>query len=332
MHLTFDAISEERPGAKWQQLFARHWAAYRRWYLSEGDEARPTYLAALRMLRKHMPELLPTYERLVELAGGGDVAARFLTLYRPPPYLSGCSQAVWPGEEPVLVRNYDYSPQLFEGTLLHSAWNGRQVIAVGDCLVGVLDGINDAGLSVSLTFGGRRVVGDGFGVPLVLRYILEFCETTAEAAEVLRRVPTHMSYNVTVLDRRGEFKTAFLAPDRPAVLRQFPVATNHQGQIEWHQHARATATLERERFLFFRFADSEETEDGFTTSFLHSPLYSLAYTNGFGTLYTAVYRPHAGCAEYRWPDTSWLQSFARFEEGSRAVDLGNRAVRATPVQ
>ena len=27
----------------------------------------------------------------------------------------------------------------------------------------------DAGLAVSLTFGGRRVVGDGFGVPLILR-------------------------------------------------------------------------------------------------------------------------------------------------------------------
>ena len=72
-------------------------------------------MTSLKKLRQHMPELLPIYERLVELAGGGDLAARFLSLYRPPPYLLGCSQAVWPGRDPVLVRNYDYSPALVRG-------------------------------------------------------------------------------------------------------------------------------------------------------------------------------------------------------------------------
>ena len=32
------------------------------------------------MLRAHMPELVATYERLVALAGGGDVAARMLVV------------------------------------------------------------------------------------------------------------------------------------------------------------------------------------------------------------------------------------------------------------
>ena len=54
-------------------------------------------------------------------------------------------------------------------------------------------GINDAGLALSLTFGGRNVVGDGFAISIVLRYILEFCATAAEAAEVLSRVPVHMA-------------------------------------------------------------------------------------------------------------------------------------------
>jgi predicted choloylglycine hydrolase len=67
----------------------------------------PGYVASVKKLREHMPELWPVYERLVELAGGGDLAFRFLTLYRPPPYLLGCSQAVWLGQEPFLVRNYD---------------------------------------------------------------------------------------------------------------------------------------------------------------------------------------------------------------------------------
>src|SRR6185436_2580738 len=97
---------------------------------------------------------------------------------RPTPYLTGCSQAVWTrrGEPPTLVRNYDYHPELCEGTLLLSAWHGTRVIAMSDCLWGVVDGINEHGLAVSLSFGGRQVVGDGFGIPLVLRYALEFCK------------------------------------------------------------------------------------------------------------------------------------------------------------
>ncbi len=320
MQLQFEAVAETQPGSKWLGLFERHWAVYQTWFLSEGDAQRPSYLQTRRMFRQHMPELVPTYERLVELAGGTDLAARFLGLYRPPPYISGCSQAVWPDEhQPLLVRNYDYSPKLCEGTLLYSSWNGRRVIAMGDCLWGVLDGMNDAGLAVSLSFGGRRVVGDGFGVPIILRYVLEFCETADEAAKALERIPTHMSYNVTVLDRQRRFLTAFLAPDRAPVVRQLPVATNHQGRIEWRKHAEATASLQRERFLFFRLADSEETETGFIASFLDQPLHSKAYRHGFGTLYTAVYRPLNGAMELRWPGTVWRQSFDGFRETTHTV-------------
>ena len=68
---TITAFSEVLPGEKWQSLFRYHWPAYRRWFLSEGADARPLYLSARRALQRHMPELMPTYERLTELAGGG---------------------------------------------------------------------------------------------------------------------------------------------------------------------------------------------------------------------------------------------------------------------
>jgi predicted choloylglycine hydrolase len=319
MKLVFEAVEEDQPGEKWAELFSRLWPAYRDWYLSQGVAARPTYAQSVAMLRRHMPELLPTYEVLCELAGGSDLAARFLSLYRPPAFLSGCSQAVWPGEEPALIRNYDYSPYLCDAVILHSRWGNRRVIAMTDCLWGCLDGINDAGLAVSLAFGGRRVVGDGFGIPIVQRYVLETCSTAEEAIAVLRRVPTHMAYNVTVVDRWGVFYTAELSPDRPAVVRRSAVATNHQGAVEWHHHARATATVERERHLSLRLADDTLTPDALVQLFLQPPLYATAHGRGFGTLYTAVYRPLRGDVEYRWPNVSWCQSFADFREGVREV-------------
>src|SRR4051812_44843063 len=107
--LTFRAVSELAPGPRWQALFAEASPAYEAWFLREGEARRPTYGESRKMLERHLPELVPTYEKLVDLAGGGDRQARLLSLWCPTPFLSGCSQAVWPAGEPLLVRNYDYS-------------------------------------------------------------------------------------------------------------------------------------------------------------------------------------------------------------------------------
>ena len=325
MDFTFHAIAEDEPGAKWRALFDRFWPAYERWFMRDGDRARPRYLSSLRALRTHMPEIVPTYERLVELAGNTDVIARFMSSFCPPSYLIACSQAVWSGDPAFLVRNYDYSPQLYEGVIFKSAWNGRQVISMNDCLWGSLDGINEDGLAVSLSFGGRQVVGAGFGVPLVLRYILEFCTTTDDATSVLERIPVHMSYNVTVLDASAKFATAYLRPDQPALIRAVPYAANHQEDIEWEQHARATATLARERFLYAQLRGGARDPDAFVNSFLNPPLYSNAFASGYGTLYTAVYRPLEGSVEYRWPDGQWRFGFDAFAEGTRTFRLSSAA-------
>jgi len=317
--LWFRAISEDEPGPKWAGLFAEYWPAYRRWWSREGLEARPTYRAGLEALRRHMPEILPLYETLCDLAGGGDRAARFLSFYCPPPYLSGCSQAIWPGGEPVLVRNYDYAPSAFDALLLRTGWQGRAVMGTSDGLWGLVDGMNEAGLALSLTFGGRRVVGDGFGVPLVLRYVLQTCETAEEAGRALARIPCHMSYNVTALDGRRRFVTAYLAPDRPAVMTHAAVATNHQERVEWDGHARFTATVERERFLLQRLTLHKEPKEKFVDAFLRPPLYSTAFAQGFGTLYTAVYEPRRRAMRLCWPGTAWHQSLDAFTEDFRQV-------------
>ncbi len=319
MELTFRAIAEETPGPKWAGLFAEYWPGYRRWWLREGPEARATYLEGRRALKQYMPEMLPLYEELCDLAGGGDYEARFLSFYCPPPYLSGCSQAIWPGAEPMLVRNYDYSPLAFDALALATAWQERRVVGTSDGLWGLVDGMNEAGLAVSLTFGGRHVVGDGFGVPIILRYILQTCETAEQAGKVLKRVPSHMSYNVTAVDAQRHFVTAYMAPDRPTVLRHIGLATNHQERVEWSSHARFTATVERERFLLQRLTLHVDPPEKFISAFLKPPLYSLSYTAGFGTLYTAVYHPLRFEMELRWPGRTWRLSGAEMMEGSQRI-------------
>jgi predicted choloylglycine hydrolase len=318
--LTFEAIDEREPGARWQALFERHWPRYEAWFLHEGEAARTSYAASVRALRDHMPELVPTYEALCELAGGGDVEARFLAMWEPPSYLSGCSQGVWRAGPPVLARNYDYAPERLEGAILHTNWN-RPVIGMSDCLWGLLDGVNDAGLAVSLAFGGRKVVGSGFGVPLVVRYLLETCETTEEARATLRRLRYHLAHTLTIVDRSGDVATAFLAPDREVELSPAVAATNHQREVEWAEHARATQTLEREVELTRLLGDDATTAGDFVAAFLRPPLYQRDYERGMGTLYTAAYSVAEGRADYRWPGVEWRQSFERFEPGTRTIRL-----------
>ncbi len=315
------AISEPEPGPKWASLFGEYWPDYRRWWLREGESARPTYAEGRRAIEKHMPEILPLYDELCELSGGGDHASRFLSFYCPPAYLSGCSQAIWPGKEPVLVRNYDYNPKSFDNLILHTNWMGRRVMGVSDGLWGLVDGVNDAGLAVSLTFGGRQIVGEGFGIPLIIRYLLQTCGTTDQAREKLERLPTHMSYNITVLDKERNYLTALMSPDKGTIITHAAVATNHQDSVDWVQHARLTATVERERFLLQRITLHVDPEEKFIKAFLKPPLYSTAYTHGFGTLYTAVYRPQKGQMEIRWPGTVWAFEFDNFQQSYRKVHV-----------
>lgn len=320
MQLLFRAIEEAAPGAKWQAQFARAWPAYSAWFLSEGDAARPGYLTCRKQLEAAMPELVPMWERLTELGGGSDHVARMLSLYRPPPYLTGCSQALWTRGEPALIRNYDYHPGRCEGVFLCSSWHGTRVIAVSDSLWGALDGMNEHGLAVALAFGGRRIVGDGFAITLVLRYVLEMCSTTAEAVSALRRVRSHMAYNVSVIDRSGAAATVFVAPDRDAEVVDAPVCTNHQRQIEWPEHAEMSRTEARAALLADRIVDPAETLPSLIDRFMDEPLFGRQYTRAFGTLYTAIYRPTQGTVEYRWRNRAWHQSFQRFVEGSSLVN------------
>ena len=325
--ITFEAIAEDQPGPQWQALFRRLWPGYRDWYVRGGQEGRlPGFVSCRRALRDHMPELVPTWERLVELAGGGDLEARFLSMWCPPRYITGCSQGVWidPAgrDEPALLRNYDYAPLLLEGNWLATAWTGQRVVAMNDCLWGALDGVNGAGLAASLSFGGRTVDGPGFGVPLVLRYLLEVATTVGEAVAILRRVPVSMTYNITLLDAASDWATVLLAPDRPVEVTRWRAITNFQHRPEWPAHARATHAAERLGALRRRVDPPAASLAYATAGLLQPPLYQLSWLRGYGTLYSTVYRPVSRRAELLWPDRSWPQSVDRFEPGRCDIVCG----------
>jgi predicted choloylglycine hydrolase len=302
-------------------LFAVGWPAYRRWYLRDGEEARASYAECRRQLRDHMPELLADYERLVESVGGGDLEARFLSHWAPPPLFAACSLATWTNGSNRLVRNYDYPPQLCDATVLATAWGGTRVLGMSDCVLGLLDGVNEHGLAAAIAFGGRQVVGPGFGVGIVVRYVLQQARDVAEGLEILGRVPVQLSYNVALVDGSGGSAIAFVSPDRPLEVSTEPVAGNRQGATEWPEHARFCAAEEREDALLAAIGGPEASAAGLVDTFLTEPVYRPVDDAPWGTLYTAVYDCDEVSVDVVWPDDRWRLDLAEFAPARRVRRL-----------
>ena len=328
---TFRAIKNDQDNLRWQSLFNSFWPSYKQWYQSkQQDKINSRELQrGQKALKLFMPEIVPVYEQLCERVNDDPIAMQFLTLFEPPAYLINCSQAVFFDEQPILIRNYDLSPDLSENTVFHSSWLGRNIISTNECLWGADDGLNDAGLALSLTFGGSREVGSGFGIPLIMRYVLQTCDTVRQAIEQLNRIPSHMAYNITLVDQSGDYATVMLAPQQQAVVTRQAAVTNHQQKIVWPEQAEFSRTLERSDHLNTVLNKKGFNEQQLVDTFHRSPLYSTNYEQRFGTVFTAVYKPLSGSMAYHWPNQIWPHSFEQFNESQKTVTLGQLPNKST---
>ncbi len=317
MQKTFHAVAEDRPGPIWRQQFHAAWPHVRAWYLQDGLAARPTPAEGRAALIHYMPEMVPIYDQLCLLAGDDEVAHRLLSGLNPPRVIAGCSQAAWLGAGgPALLRNYDFALDYTTGIVEMTRWSGRRVIAMREVFWGCLDGMNEDGLALSLTFGGRQAHGKGIAMPLVLRYVLETCATTREAVAKLTAIPVPMAQNVTVVDRAGDVATVFTGPDRAAVATDRRLCTNHQETVTWPEMAAASRTLEREAHLARLLADPALSLGELAGALFRPELYVVLPEHRFATVYSSLYRGGEGTVDFLWPGHRWHQGFGHFREGS----------------
>lgn len=312
---------EERPGLEWAARFAAGREEAARWYLGQGLADPPSAAECRAALGRHMPELLPHYDRACALVGDDELAHRILSHYRPGPVDHGCSQAVWLGAgKPALVRNYDFPLGIVSDRFEATSWL-REVIAKAQRpWGGCLDGMNADGLVASLTAGGGRAQGLGFSVILMLRYVLETCRTVGEATAALCRIPIAQSQNVTLLDRSGDYATLFLGPGREPGVSKGLVCTNHQETVPASPSPAMIRSLERQRRLLQALEDPGTTLPALIECFLRPPVYNRHVA--FTTVYTAVYRPAEGRVDYLWPERTVAQRFGAFAEGEYTHDYG----------
>jgi predicted choloylglycine hydrolase len=326
-NLTFEAVDYGRPGsAVWAARASELWpATLRTWAGGElpPPEVRPEALA---QFAEHMPELVPV---LGGLAAAIDepAAAAVLTQVTFKPFFVSCSQS---GVAAGLVRNYDFDPKMCERTIGRTDYL-RPVIGMNEGLWGMLDGMNGAGLAVSLTFGGRFVYGPGMCIAMVVRYLLETCDTVDEAWQRLQTIPVSTAQNLTLADRARTL-SVHVGPDIAPTRAADACVTNHQLEPVSDEQEKESRTLERLAAARAATACARNVADpveSLAEAMLRSPLYNFDLASGLGTLYTAAYRPSEGRVSYRWPDTPpWEQSFAAFQPGTKTVTLSEPAIVA----
>ncbi|MDX1472342.1 MAG: acyl-CoA--6-aminopenicillanic acid acyltransferase, partial [Flavobacteriaceae bacterium] len=122
-----------------------------------------------------------------------------------------------------------------------------------------------------------------------------------------------------------------IAPDRSPIVKDIAYSTNHQGKVDWPEHAQFSKTLEREAFINRKLSENERNNE-ISNSFLKPPLFNRKYNEGFGTVYTSIYHPAEGRMELKWDNESLQQSFADFEDGEILISYNETSPREkTPI-
>ena len=113
----------------------------------------------------------------------------------------GCSAVMSGG---VYGRDYDFLPRGYEARFaLVQARGSYASIGSTHLLTNRLDGMNERGLTIGLHLVKVRPRSPGLNSSLLVRLVLDSCATTAEAIDLLRRLPHAMKYNYSLLDAGG---------------------------------------------------------------------------------------------------------------------------------
>lgn len=313
--VTFTAYDEEEPGEKWLENFNGCRERWTTWATARQTGDRPSHDACRRAIGDHMPEFLDSHDRMVALCDSDPIIGQHISYGGGPPLISGCSVLALPGPPVTLLRSYDFTERYFDALIARTRWTGKRVLAMREGAGGCLDGVNEDGLTAALTFGGDFAHAVGFAIPMLVRYVLETCRDVEQAIAALARMPSAGVQKIILQDRSGASAVVYLRPGRPATTVREAMVTNHQETAPAKDHD-ATRSVARKTCLD-RLTD--RTPDEALRAFMQPPLHHANFRGWFGTLYTALYEPEAGKANYCWANDEWEQSFDAFEEGRRVV-------------
>jgi predicted choloylglycine hydrolase len=283
------------PGV-WRDYLDSAWGDFSRRFAPPA--AVPTAEVRAAMARD-LPALLPDFDALVDALPEWEPAQiQALANWNLTPFFDACSiaRSVASGH-PTLLRNYDIGVDDHRGIFhLESRPDGHWILGSAEGGWGFLDGVNDRGLTAAMAFGGSFAGGQGWSIPVLMRYMLANFGSADEGADFLERVPHTMCQNFLLLDKSGRSNVVHTSADRGVtVIRGGAECTNHQGEVLEPRHAEFTCTVERLECL------QEAAGSLRLSDMLRPPVYSTRFKERFGTVYSVEHDPVLGTAHYAWP-------------------------------
>ena len=132
-------------------------------------------------------------------------------------------------------RSYEYAPGDEKNLMNIKTDNYPAHIGFSLFLFGRFDGINEYGLTVTMSSCefGQPSYGEGLWFPLVLRTLLDRCSNVEEAIYLLKQMPVRCCSNILIADRYGNASLAEIicyGDERRISFRtsdEFLISTNH---------------------------------------------------------------------------------------------------------
>ncbi|PAV31615.1 hypothetical protein CIL05_02870 [Virgibacillus profundi] len=204
----------------------------------------------------------------------------------------GCSSVV---NQRYAVRNYDFSPEIYDHRLVFIQSEGS-FSSVGHSLhvIGRHEGVNEKGLYAAFHFVEKERPKLGLTASTVIRIILDTCESTEDAVDLLKQLPHSWGYNFSIGDRDGNTAIVEIMSDEIRVRKSEGIllCTNHyqhhdlidKNKNDYTNSYRRIEDLEEKGV---NRLTGKEAFDWFKTP--DSAMFYKDYKNLFGTLHTFAY-------------------------------------------
>lgn len=194
------------------------------------------------------------------------------------------------------VRNYDFSPELYDARLVFSnPIGGYASVGFSQQVIGRLDGMNEKGLVVGLHFVNNQHWAEGFIATTSVRMLLEQCGCIKEAIDLISTIPHGFCYNYSITDQSGRGVVVEASPEKQFVNFGNPLmCTNHfeSKNLQEKNMKEIQRSIKRKEYMSSLLTEElspiaaySHFNDG------NSPLFFKNYKEYFGTLHTVVYLP-----------------------------------------
>ncbi len=225
------------------------------------------------------------YTKSANLFGGYDIPSSIPGM--------GCSSIV---NADFAVRNYDFSPLLYDKRLVVSQTN-ECFASVGHSLHvnGRHEGVNEKGLFIAFHFVNQDQAKLGLLASTIIRIVLDICTDTYEAIALLKALPHTWSYNFSIGDTNGRKAIVEASPTQIKVREGGSKLTctnhfQHKDLLSLNRIDDYTLSFHRLKTLEKKASDEPNMEE--VVNWFGDPsadLFFNDYENFFGTLHTFAY-------------------------------------------